>query len=325
MKSIFRTYIPVLLFTGLITLADSCKTRPARIIVSTAEVTGISQSGAMSGGVVDARKAGSITARGVCWSISADPTIGDDHTLDGNGTGNFASILTGLKPGTVYYLRAYAITAADTSYGNTNSFTTQDYGMVKDIEGNEYNTITIGTQIWMAKNLGTTRYNDGKAIPLVTAPAAWAGLSAPAYCWYKNDEATYKDFYGALYNGYAVNTGKLCPEGWHVPTDIEWNVLTAYLGGEEIAGGKLKEAGTSRWVRPNSGATNKSNFTGLPGGLRYSDGEYHDFGFSGYWWSSTQYSASRAFFRFLYHQDSCIFRFDNVKQNGFSVRCLKDD
>ena len=325
MKSIFKTSIHVLLFTGLIILTNSCKTRPVQIIVSTAEVTGISQSGAMSGGVVEARKAGSIMAKGVCWSTSANPVIGDDRTLDGKGTGNFASILTGLKPGTVYYLRAYAISTADTSYGNTNSFTTQDYGMVKDIEGNEYNTITIGTQTWMTKNLGTTRYNDGTAIPLVTPPEEWSALSAPAYCWYKNDEATYKGFYGALYNGYAVNTGKLCPAGWHVPTDIEWNVLTVCLGGEEIAGGKLKEAGTSRWVRPNSGATNKSNFSGLPGGLRYSDGEYHDFGFSGYWWTSTQYSASRAFFRFLYHQDSCIFRFDNVKQNGFSVRCLKDD
>jgi uncharacterized protein (TIGR02145 family) len=177
----------------------------------------------------------------------------------------------------------------------------------------------------MAKNLGTTKLNDGTIIHMVNDSAGWASLSSPAYCWYNNDEATFKTGYGALYNGYTVNSGKLCPEGWHVPTDAEWDLLATFLGGEDVAGGKLKEAGTSRWVRPNNGGTNASNFTALPGGLRYSDGVYHDYGFGGYWWSSTQYSASRAFFRFLYYQDSCIYRFDNLKTNGFSVRCLRDN
>lgn len=204
------------------------------------------------------------------------------------------------------------------------SVTTQSYGTVNDIEGNEYKTITIGTQTWMIKNLKTTRYTDSTTIPLVTDGAAWAALSTPGCCWYKNDAATFKSTYGALYNEYAVSTGKLCPRGWHVPTDAEWTALATYLGGENAAGGKLKEAGLTHWVQPNTGATNESGYTALPGGFRFHNGSFFDFGFSGYWWSSTQYSASRAYFRFLYYTDSCIFRFDNLKNNGFSVRCVKN-
>jgi uncharacterized protein (TIGR02145 family) len=177
----------------------------------------------------------------------------------------------------------------------------------------------------MVKNLKTTRYNDGTAIPLVTDGAAWAALSTPGYCWYENEESSFKPSYGALYNGYTVNTGKLCPIGWHVPSDAEWTALRTYLGGENVAGEKLKESGTTYWVSPNTGATNESGFTALPGGLRYQDGLFHDFGFSGYWWSSTEYSASRAFFFYMDYEYSNVFRFDNFKKIGFSVRCMKDN
>jgi uncharacterized protein (TIGR02145 family) len=221
-------------------------------------------------------------------------------------------------------LRAYVIGGTDTIYGNVISFSTLDYGTVTDIEGNEYKTITIGTQIWMMKNLRTTRYNDGTAIPLVTDSAAWASLSTPAYSWYKNDEAAFKSTYGALYNWHTVNTGKLCPGGWHAPSDDEWTILTSNLGGESVAGGKLKEPGISYWVEPNEGATNESGFSALPGGFRYHDGVFFDLGFGGYWWSSEQYNSSDAFFRFLYYKDSTVFRFNNRKRNGFSVRCLQD-
>lgn len=196
--------------------------------------------------------------------------------------------------------------------------------IVKDIEGNVYNTVKIGNQTWMVKNLKTTKYNDGTSIPLITNGAAWAALSTPGYCWYENDESSFKPSYGALYNGYAVSTGKLCPTDWHMPSDAEWTTLTNYLGGENIAGGKLKEAVNSFWVSPNTGATNESGYTALPGGLRYHDGLFHDFGFSGYWWSSTEYSASRAFFRYMDYEYSSLFRFDNLKKIGFSIRCLRD-
>jgi uncharacterized protein (TIGR02145 family) len=318
------TSILILLFAGLINITYSCKNKPGSITVTTAEVSVITQTSAISGGNTHARKSSSISARGVCWSTAIEPTILDNRTINGRDSGNFVSIVTGLRPRTVYYLRAYVISVTDTAYGNIVSFSTQEYGTVTDIEGNEYKTITIGTQIWMAKNLQTTRYNDGTVIPVVTDGAAWAALSTPAYCWYKNDEAAFKSTYGALYNWFTVNTGNLCPSGWHTPSDVEWTILTTNLGGENVAGGKLKEPGIGYWVAPNAGATNESGYSALPGGFRYHDGVFFDLGFSGYWWSSKQYNDSDAFFRFIYYQDSTVFRFNNRKRNGFSVRCLKD-
>jgi uncharacterized protein (TIGR02145 family) len=178
---------------------------------------------------------------------------------------------------------------------------------VLDIDGNQYKTVRIGIQTWMAQNLKTTRYSDGTAIPLVTDENAWAALT-----------------YGALYNGYAIMTDKLCPEGWHVPSNAEWGTLVDYLGGEGMAGNRLKEVGANYWVGPNTLATNESGFTALPGGFRYQDGLFHDFGFGGYWWTSTEQTASRLYFRHLYYEDFKVFTFPNLKKNGFSVRCLRD-
>jgi uncharacterized protein (TIGR02145 family) len=196
--------------------------------------------------------------------------------------------------------------------------------ILQDIDGNIYNTVKIDRQTWMAKNLKTTRYNDGTAIPLVTDEAAWAALSTPGYCWYNSDSVTYKNTYGALHNGYTVITDKLCPAGWHVPSDEEWTRLTDYLGGQIYAGDRLKETGTDYWVSPNTGATNDVGYTALPGGLRYHDGIFHDFGFSGYWWTSTEYSSTRAYFRYIDYEYSELFRFNNLKKIGFSVRCIRD-
>ncbi|MBI5010148.1 MAG: fibrobacter succinogenes major paralogous domain-containing protein, partial [Bacteroidia bacterium] len=137
---------------------------------------------------------------------------------------------------------------------------------VSDIDGNVYQTVTIGTQVWMKENLKTTKLNDGIALPNVIDNAAWAALTTTGYCWYNNDATTYKSTYGALYNWYAVNTGKLCPIGWHVPSDDEWTLLTTFRGGYSVAGGKLKETGTLHWTSPNTGATNETGFTALPGG-----------------------------------------------------------
>jgi len=158
-----------------------------------------------------------------------------------------------------------------------------------------------------------------------TDEKAWSVLATPGYCWYGNDEETYKSTYGALYNWYAVNTGKLCPQGWHVPTDAEWTFLTNYLGGESTAGGKLKKTGKSYWVDPNEGATNETGYTALPGGFRFRDGLFHDFGFSGYWWSSTEYTREKAHFRYMNYEYNNVFRFNNMKNIGFSVRCIKDE
>lgn len=202
---------------------------------------------------------------------------------------------------------------------------------MSDIDGNVYKTVTIGKQVWMKENLKTTKYNDGKAIPLVKDDMAWKASTTPAYCWNNNDEKTNKNKYGALYNWYTVNTNKLCPKGWHIPTDAEWTVLTTYLGGESVAGGKLKEKGTTHWESPNTGATNESGFTALSSGARNYAGSFDlagsnvlYFRSNGYWWSATELYTFNAYYRRLYSSLSDIYRSPSVKQSGYSVRCLRD-
>lgn len=314
----------ILLTFCIIFIAGSCKTRSHQLILTTVDVSGISPEGAVSGGYIKAEKGSSVIERGVCWDVSSPPKITGNKTIDGNGAGSFLSTLKGLDPGTVYYVRSYAISSRDTAYGNVVTFSTLNYEIVSDIDGNEYRATTIGTRTWMTMNLKTTKYNDGTHIPLVSGEAAWAGLSTPGYCWYKNEEGSFKESYGALYNWYTVNTGKLCPAGWHVPDDNGWSLLTTYLGGEDIAGGKLKESGKDYWVDPNTGATDERGFSALPGGFRYYDGKFFDFGFSAYWWCAGELSESRACFRFIYYNEISIYRFDNSKKNGFSVRCIKN-
>jgi uncharacterized protein (TIGR02145 family) len=196
---------------------------------------------------------------------------------------------------------------------------------ITDVDGNTYNTVSIGTQTWFKENLKTTKYNDGTDIPLVTDATAWVALTTTAYCWYNNDAATNKSTFGALYNWYTVNTGKLCPSGWHVPTDAEWNTLTAFLGGEGVAGGKLKEIGTTHWGSPNAGADNSSGFTALPGGCRGGDhGTFGLIGNTGYWWSSSEGFASNAWYLSMYSITSNVYSNDVHKYHGFSVRCVRD-
>jgi len=174
----------------------------------------------------------------------------------------------------------------------------------------------------MAENLKTTKFNDGTSIPLVPIYDEWQALVTPGYSWYDNN-ATSKNSYGALYNWYTVNTGKLCPAGWHTPTDGEWTTLTNYYGVEEIAGGKLKEKGTTHWQEPNEGATNDGGFTALPGGNRGFNGAFGDQGDFGYWWSSTGSNTTEAWYRFIGYRESRIQRLSFGRKNsGFSVRCV---
>ncbi len=204
---------------------------------------------------------------------------------------------------------------------------------VKDIDNNRYDIITIGTQTWMAENLKTTRYNDGTLIPLITDNTLWGNAStnaSPGYSWYNApNESSNLIAYGALYNWYAINTTangnkNVCPTGWHVPTDVEWTTLTTNLGGESVAGVKMKEAGLAHWLSPNTGATNESGFTGLPGGYRYNSGTFYLIGGSGLWWSSKGYDATNAWIRGLGSGNGDVFRGDGIKGSGFSVRCLRD-
>ena len=197
-------------------------------------------------------------------------------------------------------------------------------------DGETYKTVKIGTQIWMAENLKSTKYNDGTAIPIVINANEWnanewSGLKTPAYCWYNNDPSNYKATYGALYTWDAVNTGKLCPMGWHVPSDDEWTTLINYLGGTGVAGGKLKETGLTHWIDPNTGATNETGFTALPGGGRGSNFDFNSIGYVGGWWSSTEYQTDQAWGWYLINNDSDVDRGQCAKGNGYSVRCVRDN
>jgi uncharacterized protein (TIGR02145 family) len=209
-------------------------------------------------------------------------------------------------------------------WSETWSFTINTIGTVTDIDGNIYQTIKIGNQWWMAENLKVTHYRNGNAISNVTSDAVW--LEKPsAYCDYDNNPSN-SSTYGHLYNWTAVNDSRnIAPSGWHIPSDTEWQILVDYLGGDAIAGGKIKETGTAHWNSPNAGATNESGFSALPGGYRSVEGgEYHNIGDIGYFWSSTEQDGSKAWSRFPRNIDSGLSRYGSSKWDGFSIRCVKD-
>lgn len=192
-----------------------------------------------------------------------------------------------------------------------------------DIEGNAYPTIVIGNQVWMAENLRVTKYRNGEDIPNVTDNAGWAALLSGAYCWYDNNQPV-TAIYGALYNWHAVNDPRgLCPEGWKVPTDIEWITLTNVLGGSFFAGGKLK-AVSPLWSSPNNYATNSTGFSGLPGGLRDYDGGFNSANYFGQWWSSTEESPTTAWYHYVGYFTGYLLRQYYMKETGFSVRCIRE-
>jgi uncharacterized protein (TIGR02145 family) len=199
------------------------------------------------------------------------------------------------------------------------------YGTMTDQQGNVYKTIVIGAQEWMAENLKTTIYRNGNAIANITDNAQWDGFTTGAWASYNNDSQNDCP-YGKLYNWYAAaDPGHVCPTGWHVPTDDEWTTLTDYLGGAAAAaGGKMKTTGLQYWISPNTDATNESGFSGLPGGYRSSSGDFYNVGNGGYWWSSSEYDASRAWYRFLTYNYDNAYKDRNDKGVGFSVRCLRD-
>ena len=304
--------------------------------LTTADVLSVTSNTAVSGGNISSDGGGLITARGICWSTNQNPTLADSFSENGTGPGDFTSSLAGLAPGTTYYVRAYATNSAGTAYGPQKDFTTDQevsaivfnpsltYGSVTDVDGNTYKTIQTGNQTWMAENLKTTRYNDNEAIPLITENTTWGNLSSHGYSWYNNSSAAYKDAYGALYNWYAVSSGKLCPAGWHVFTQNELNDLKTLLGDGTDIGAKMKESGNTHWAVPNPLTTNESGWTGLPGGRRNEDGEFTSIGFVGYWWSATEFSSTAAVDAMLYWDFTFLDSNNFKKTNGMSVRCVKD-
>ncbi|HPQ34623.1 MAG TPA: FISUMP domain-containing protein, partial [Tenuifilaceae bacterium] len=238
--------------------------------ITTSAIESITNTTAFSGGNVISDGGSTVTTRGVCWSTQTNPTINDFKEESGSGTGAFVTYITNLTLGTNYYLRAYAINDAGVSYGEELTFMTHltgTTGTLVDVEGNTYNWVGIGTQVWMKENLQTTKYNDGTSIPLVTDNNSWINLSTPGYCWYNNDEATFRDR-GALYNWYVVETNKVCPAGWHVPSREEFKVLYNYVSpeGHECKWANVLKS-TSGWPEGDNG-TDNVGFNAKPAGYR---------------------------------------------------------
>jgi uncharacterized protein (TIGR02145 family) len=212
----------------------------------------------------------------------------------------------------------------DVTFGSVSNLTSCTGGLtaVSDIDGNTYPVVQIGSQCWMAENLRTTKFNNGTVIPNVMGNLDWVNVNAPAWCNINNNPLN-DTIYGKLYNWFTVSAANVCPTGWHVPTDDEWTVLTDYLGGELIAGGKMKSV--SGWNSPNVGATNESGFSALPGSLRLDlGGDFIIVGSDGFWWSAFEVSSINAWYRYLSTNNSEAYRDFTSKKNGKSVRCIRD-
>jgi uncharacterized protein (TIGR02145 family) len=327
-----KVQIILIVIVSTIFLTTCRKDFPRQMAVSINGEIHTSNAVAFTINVADLGENSSVTY-GVCYSTTnVLPNINYDSKVmkATNSSGIFALDVAGLTPFKTYYFRAFVnsglIIYTEPMTIITLPATPVYTGTMTDIDGNVYNTITIGAQEWMAENLKTTKYRNGDAIPYVTNNVTWAALTTGAYCNYDND-AYNGEIYGRLYNWYAVSDSRnIAPTGWHIPTDDEWTILTTYLGGETGSGGELKETGTTHWLSPNIGATNETGFTALPGGFRHTNGEFSNIGKNGYWWSSTECSTSSAFGRDMNYNNSNVYRGSiyNYKYDGYSVRCVKD-
>ena len=317
--------------------------------VTTLDVTNITATSAVCGGDVSSIGVSEVTARGVCWSTSPDPTIADNHTTNGSGMGSYSSRITGLTAGTIYYVRTYATNCEGTGYGEEKSFITTpvliDCGLVTDYDKNVYNTIQIGNQCWMRENLRTTKYADGTSIEQGTSTS-----TTVAYWYCPNNDDSNISVYGLLYNWKAVmrnlsssetnpsNVQGICPTGWHVPSDAEWTQLTDYVSsqsqfrcngtssiGKALASNIGWDSSLQRCaVGNNPSANNATGFGALPAGYYYYNGSIYD-GFSKHaqYWSATEYGSNRAYQRsFSYNSDGVVRSGSNY--TGLSVRCVKD-
>jgi len=304
--------------------------------VTTSSASDIAETSATVGGNVTDDGGAAVTERGIYYSISASPETTGTKLQIGSGTGTFSTSLTGLTSGTTYYIKAYAINSAGTFYGSEKIFITLGTGNFTDTrDSREYQWVTIGAQIWMVENLAY--------LPSVSPPLS-ESYTEPYYYVYGYEGSGVSEAkatsnyatYGVLYNWPAAMADAssssfnpsgvqgVCPDGWHLPSDDEWAELIDFLGGDDVAGGKLKETGTTHWDSPNVGATNESGFTALPGGSRKVNTTFGNIGRIGYWWSATEYSTFRTWAMVLYYSSSDVDRLDYSKDYGFSVRCVRD-
>jgi uncharacterized protein (TIGR02145 family) len=324
------TYFILALLPSLLFLSGCKKSNDAQVPeIITSAIDIITPVSARCISNITSNGGAALTATGVCWSTDSVPDINNNKTTGGTNIGEFTIIITGLDPQTHYYARAYAENSAGVAYGKELEFTTpQDLtgetGTLQDTDGNTYATIGIGGQMWMAGNLKTTLYNDGTPIPRVTDNTAWSSLKNPGFCWYNNDSLTNSDSYGALYNWYAAFSPNLAPDGWHVPTDADWVTLSQFLGGMDVAGGKVKTTGNT-WDSPNTGATNESGFNSRPGGLRTSSGIFSSVTDSSAYWTVSSASGINAWYWTQNNQDAKMGRTAGNLSTGCSIRLVKDN
>ncbi|TVR70958.1 MAG: hypothetical protein EA408_09840, partial [Marinilabiliales bacterium] len=350
-----RETYPFLLWQGEPADHNYADYEPVMAEVTTAEITGITHSTATSGGEVIDDGGAEVTERGVVWSITENPTT-DPLEHDGmisdieGGTGVFTVDLTGLDPGTHYYVRAYATNSEGTAYGNQVSFTTYD-GTVGDVDGNLYPTVIIGDQVWMAKNLRVTSYSDNSQITTGLDDAGWSTAVEGAYTVFPHESVDGIDndeemlsAYGALYNWYAIETGNLCPDGWHVPSEQEWMQMIEYIVinypeyDYNNVGNALKscrqidspldgECSTyehPRWEYDvDQFGTNEFRFNALPGGQRDNQGSFSDIGLYGFWWSS-EFDLDNANYNMISYTEGEVSHASGFKNRGHSVRCVSN-
>ncbi len=274
-------------------------------IVSTAEITGITQISALCGGIIISDAGATIIERGVCWSTNQTPDIIDDKTIDGSGAGSFTSTLIGLKPDSTYYVRAYATNIHGTGYGSTMSLTTYSYGSVSDVEGNYYKTLNLGNQEWMIENLKVTRYRNSEAITILMDNTLWSNAISGAYCNYDNLGSN-GDQYGRLYNWFAITDSRnVCPQGWHIPSKAEITLLQNNFSDEQLSQIEFFENG---------------------GGNRQLDGSFVVFG-EGYFWTVDKCedaNPASGNWAWGFWNDELKTEFSGGKNHGFSIRCVKD-
>jgi uncharacterized protein (TIGR02145 family) len=310
---------------GIILLIFNCCESDFVPSVMTVPMTDLTLNTAKIGGIIISDGGAQILGCGVCWSTNETPTIYDNNKTDTyTNLGSFIIIASDLFPDKRYYYRAFALNKKGVGYGELLSFTTY-MGTESDIDGNVYNTVRIGNQIWMAQNLKVKRFRNGETIQNAKGNDQWVNANNAAYCNFNNDES-FGDIFGRLYNSYAiVDSRNISPQGWHIPTENEWLTLFSYLGGDTIAGGKMKERGSQYWSEPNTGATNESNFTALPGGYRSCfDGSFYRSGSVGFWWSTTKWLNTEYLVFSLESNSKRIYKLAWEVNDGLSIRCIKD-
>lgn len=285
--------------------------------VRTLDVTGVTSFTAYISGEVISEGDATVTERGFCFSTSPDPKITDSKKRTGEGEGSYNSELKSLSENTPYYLRAYAINAMGTAYGDVVSFTTQP--TITDREGNKYSTVKIGTQTWMAESLESITFSNGEFISLTDS----YNIITPACCSFMNDPLISAE-YGRLYNWYAASDPRnICPAGWHVPSDEEWMTLVNFLGGFDVAAPKMKESGTAHWIQ-DPGSNNSSGFTALGSGKR-EETFFGDLNWFTFFWtkSSSEYS-DRYGIGYWFDLSNTMYRSNLDKPARYSIRCVKD-